>query len=85
MVSTLIASSQGTSDEIIFYSTKDVFAPLITLSGKASVRWTWDDNTTDTITNPVKNYGSDGLRKNYLKVTPWSALQMINIGYDAGR
>jgi hypothetical protein len=69
--------------EIIFYTTRATFAPVIVLQGAADVMWTWADSTTSVSTTPIKNYGSDQLRANRLKVTPWSALRRINIGYDA--
>ena len=74
----------STSDEIIFYSNGSSFSPVIILQSDAEVIWTWDDNTTSNSTTPVKNYGTAQLRKNSLKVTPWSAVRRINIGYDAG-
>lgn len=76
--------TQIPDDEIVFYTNDSVFAPLITLSGPAEVLWTWADNTTSNSLNPEKVYPSDALRPNRLKVTPWSAVEMINIGYDAG-
>lgn len=75
--------SQSYKDEIIFHSSSSTFAPLITIEGDAQILWTFDDGTTSTAVNPVKHYGSEGLRKNTLKVTPWSAVIGINIGYDA--
>src|SRR5665648_26205 len=71
-------------DEIIFYSNGSTFAPVIVLQADAEVIWTWADNTTSTSLTPTKDYGSAQLRQNRLKVTPWSALRRINIGYDAG-
>ena len=70
------------SDEIIFYTNGSSFSPVIILEAGATVVWTWDDNTTSTSTTPVKNYGSAQLRTNRLKVTPWSSVRRINIGYD---
>ena len=70
-------------DEIVFYSKGSDFSPVIVLQSEATVTWIWADSTTSNSTSPVKDYGSALLRKNRLKVTPWSALQRINIGYDA--
>ena len=70
-------------DEIVFYSNGSVFSPVIILDGSAQVLWTFNDNSTTNSTKPVKDYGSPKLRKNRLKVTPWSAVRRINIGYDA--
>jgi hypothetical protein len=69
--------------EIIFYSTGSSFSPVIKTDNGASILWTWDDNTTDNSASPVKVYGTTKLRQNRLKVTPWSAVKLINIGYDA--
>lgn len=60
------------------------FAPLITVDSGAEILWTWADGTTSSLSNPSKNYGSAEQRENRLRVTPWSALRGINIGYDAG-
>jgi len=72
------------SDEIIFYSNGSTFSPVIVLQATAEVLWTWEDNTTSNSLTPTKNYGSAQLRPNRLKVTPWSAVRRINIGYNAG-
>jgi hypothetical protein len=70
-------------DEIIFYSNDTIFSPVIIVEGDAQILWTFDDGTYSNSTTPVKDYGSAQLRKNTLKVTPWSAVRRINIGYDA--
>jgi len=70
-------------DEITFYSSVSVFSPVIIIEGDAQILWTWDDGTTSNSATPVKNYGNTQLRKNTLKVTPWSAVRRINVGYDA--
>lgn len=82
-ISFQVIFGQGYSDEIVFYSNGSFFSPLITVQGNATILWTFDDGTTSSLLNPSKNYGSDGLRLNRLKVTPWSSIRMINIGYDA--
>lgn len=71
------------ADEIVFYSNGSNFSPVIVLQADAIVTWTWADSTTSNSTTPTKEYGSDLLRGNRLKVTPWSAVRRINIGYDA--
>lgn len=71
------------TDVINIHSNGAVFAPLIEVAGTPYVKWFFDDSTTSTSTTPVKDYGSTGSRNNYLKVTPWSALTGINVGYDA--
>lgn len=69
--------------EIIFYSNGSVFSPVVILQDTAEILWTWDDNSTTNSATPSKDYGTEQLRKNTLKVTPWSAVKRINIGYDA--
>ncbi len=60
-----------------------VFEPVIEVVGDPVIEWIFHDSTTNTSVSPKKYYGSEGSRHNYLKVTPWSALTGINIGYDA--
>lgn len=79
----LNSNAQQAPEEIVFYSNGSVFSPVIILEGDAQVLWTWHDNTTSNSSTPNKNYGNAQLRKNTLKVTPWSAVRRINIGYDA--
>jgi len=76
-------SSQPLTDEIVFYSNGSKFSPVIVIEGDAQILWTWDDGSTSNSAKPIKNYGTSKLRKNSLKVTPWSAVRRINIGYDA--
>jgi hypothetical protein len=71
------------SDVINFQSKGAVFAPVIEVIGNPLIEWIFDDSTTSTSSTPVKDYGSEGSRHNYLKVTPWTSLIGINIGYDA--
>jgi hypothetical protein len=75
---------KGTPEEIVFYSNGSVFSPVVVLQDNAEILWTWDDNTISNSATPRKDYGTEKLRKNTLKVTPWSAVRRINIGYDAG-
>jgi hypothetical protein len=72
------------TDELIFQTESDTFAPRITLSDSATVLWFFADGTSSNSLNPVKSYPSNASRGNRLKVTPWSTLRTINIGYDAG-
>jgi hypothetical protein len=60
------------------------FAPVIIVTGNPTILWVWADGTTSNSPTPNKDYGSPGRRLNRLYVTPWSAVQRINIGYDAG-
>ena len=70
-------------DMINIQSNGAVFAPVIEVTGTPVIEWIFDDNSTSSSPTPVKDYGSEGYRHNYLKVTPWSALTGINLGYDA--
>ncbi len=69
--------------EITFTTTGSSFSPVITVTGNPEILWTWDDGTTSSSTNPTKDYLLADIRINKLKVTPWSAIVRINIGYDA--
>ncbi len=80
----LVCVGQEYPEEVLFYSNGSTFSPLLTLEGTAEILWTFADSTTSTAENPLKDYGSEGMRLNRLKVTPWSAIRGINIGYDAG-
>ncbi len=74
---------QTPSDVINIQSVGAVFAPVIEVAGTAVIEWIFDDGSLSASATPVKDYGSVGSRHNYLKVTPWSALKGINVGYDA--
>jgi hypothetical protein len=78
-----IQEMKATPEEIVFYSNGSVFSPVIVLQDTAEILWTFDDNSTSNSASPSKDYGTEQLRKNMLKVTPWSAVRRINIGYDA--
>ena len=71
------------SDVINIQSSGNIFAPVIEVVGNPAIEWVFNDSTTSTSDTPTKDYGSAGSRHNYLKVTPWSALKGINLGYDA--
>lgn len=71
------------SDVINIQSFGSVFAPVIEVTGTPVIEWVFDDATTSSSATPEKNYGSTGSRRNFLRVTPWSALTGINVGYDA--
>lgn len=82
MYPTLVLSQL--QEEIIFQTEGNSFSPLIGLNGSATVTWTFDDGSTSNELHPYKEYGSAGTRINRLSVDPWTAVSMINIGYDAG-
>jgi hypothetical protein len=71
-------------DMIVINTIGADFAPVIEVAGTPVIEWVFNDSTTSSSATPSKSYGSLGLRRNYLKVTPWSALIGINVGYDAG-
>lgn len=70
-------------DVINIQSNGATFAPVIEVTGDPLVEWIFDDLTTSSSLTPVKDYGSRESRRNFLRVTPWSALVGINVGYDA--
>lgn len=70
-------------DMIDIQSCGDGFSPEIEVAGNPIVEWIFNDGTTSASTAPVKDYGSIGIRHNLLRVTPWSALTGINVGYDS--
>jgi hypothetical protein len=59
------------------------FSPVIEVVGNPVVEWVFSDGSVSSSTAPVMDYGSIGSRHNLLKVTPWSSLIGINVGYDA--
>lgn len=71
------------SEVIIIQSNGDRFAPVIEVVGYPSIEWFFNDSTTSSSATPIKDYITPGSRNNYLKVTPWSSLIGINVGYDA--
>ena len=66
---------------ILFATTGTTFNPLITLNAEASVRWEFDDNTTSSSLSPDITFAVGGDHSTKLVVTPWAALQRINLGY----
>jgi hypothetical protein len=72
------------SNVINIQSNGAIFAPVIEVAGNPTIEWIFDDATKSASSTPIKDYGSVGSRHNYLKVTSWSALKGINVGYDAG-
>jgi hypothetical protein len=79
----LTGSFQTTSDVMDVLSCGAIFSPSIEIAGNPIVEWTFNDGSTSLSTSPSKDYGSQDIRHNFLKVTPWSALIGINLGYDA--
>lgn len=75
--------SQAPDNVIDFESSGSLFAPVIEVSGSPAIEWIFADGSTSSSATPSKSYGSAGIRHNYLRVTPWSSLIGINLGYDA--
>ena len=67
-----------------FTTEGDSFAPVLVLGGPATIDWTWSDGSHSAEAKPVKRFGTAAKRTHSLRVTPWSALRRINLGYDAG-
>lgn len=70
-------------DRIDIISGNAVFSPVIEVTGNPVIEWIFGDGTTSSSSAPVKDYGSMGVHHNFLRVTPWSAVKGINVGYDA--
>lgn len=77
-------SFQVPPDMMVIQTIGADFAPVIEVTGTPVIEWIFDDSTTSSSATPSKSYGAIGLRNNYLRVTPWTALTGINVGYDAG-
>lgn len=84
LVSGANAFADPPADAITFQTTGASFAAILTVSDGAAIEWTFGDGTTSDSATPSKDFGTSELRENALRVTPWSALTGINIGYDAG-
>lgn len=70
--------------EIVFTTEGATFEPILTVDAGATIEWLFDDDERSYSATPTKDYGSAATRVNSVRVTPWSALTEINIGYDAG-
>ncbi len=68
---------------IEFRTTGATFSPLIEVAEGATIEWIAPDGLTSNVANPTFNFGSEATRYTRLRVTPWSALTMVNIGYGA--
>jgi len=69
---------------IVFTTEGSSFAPVLIVTGDPTIRWVFADGSTSNSPTPNKDYGTPGTRLNRLYVSPWSAVQRINIGYDSG-
>lgn len=69
---------------ITFHTAGATFAPVLTLSTAATVLWTLPGGATSASLTPTVSWGTPAARTVTLTVTPWSALQRLNLGYDAG-
>jgi hypothetical protein len=75
------ASTEGA---LVFTTEGASFAPVLIVDGDPDILWTWSDSTTSTSATPSRTFGAAGTRSHSLRVTPWSAVRRINIGYDGG-
>lgn len=69
---------------MVFTTEGASFAPVLVVEGDPGILWTWSDGTTSTAAAPTRTFGSASTRSHSLRVTPWSAVRRINIGYDGG-
>jgi hypothetical protein len=67
--------------DIVFTTNGDTFSPTIVLNGEATIAWTFSDGTTSESATPTAEFGSSATRLHRLRVTPWSSLYRINLGY----
>jgi hypothetical protein len=68
--------------EVIFTSTGKTFSPVLTVNPRAIVEWHFADGTMSNSSAPNKTYNNCAIRQNRLRITPWSALTGVNLGYD---
>lgn len=70
--------------EIVFTTNGQTFEPTIVLvnGSEATVEWTFSDGTTSSSLTPSIDFGSSAVRLQRLRVTPWSDLYRINVGYQ---
>jgi hypothetical protein len=69
------------TSQLEFTTVGQTFAPALTLTGSPTVLWTFSDGSTSSSATPSKDFGSAATRVQKLKVTPWSGLIGINLGY----
>ncbi len=79
----LVPGGDLRADEIVFKTTGSAFEAIIEVDAGAAVEWIFADGTSSSL-HPVMDYGTSATRFNRLKVTPWSAIRTIDIGYDGG-
>ncbi len=72
------------SQAITFTTIGSTFAPEIAVTGNPTIYWEFSDGTTSNSITPSVDFGTAATRTQYLVVTPWSAVTVINLGYDAG-
>lgn len=81
-ISSILGRDATPPDEVSFVSTLATFSPVLIVKEGTSVLWSFADGTTSSSPRPRKNYGKAGVYLNRLKVTPWSGLEIVNLGYD---
>lgn len=69
---------------LIIETEGSTFAPLLQVDEGATVEWFWADGTSSAEASPTKAFYGARHRVQRLRVTPWSALRRLNVGYDAG-
>ncbi|HWQ47462.1 MAG TPA: PKD domain-containing protein [Methanosarcina sp.] len=75
-------SECASAENITFTTTGAKFQPEIKVTGTPEILWTFSDGTTSTSLCPSVNFGTTGTRNQTLKVTPWNALYLIDLGYS---
>ncbi len=77
----LAGTASAIEENINFTTTGSSFAPIINVTGSPTILWTFSDGTTSTSLRPNVSFGSSATRTQTLKVTPWSSLILIDLGY----
>lgn len=68
--------------EIVFTTVGSSFAPLVIVEGTAEIQWSFSDGSTSDSAEPSVDFVTADRREQRLRVTPWSAVKAIDIGYD---
>lgn len=68
--------------ELVFVTTGSCFSPLVVVDGCAEVLWTFSDGATSDSASPSIDFGTEARRDQRLRVTPWTALKAVDLGYE---
>jgi hypothetical protein len=77
-----LSRAWSSADVVVFKTGGASFSAILTVKPGAAVQWTFPDGSVSSEARLVKSFGSSEDRLVELKVTPWSGVQAVNIGYD---